>query len=297
MEIIIMDFYISWSRSDPIFSNYFVNCKVLISPSNTLRSFNLGKWTNQPDKVIIDSSAFYYMFGRSAPPPKEIFKEQVRIIKGHKCLVTLCPFDYPISPGSGNTLNTFSAIEKTLGNAYEFLELYEKEELYNNPQIDSMGVIQGTDKSSIQFCVNELQRMGFKKFGLGSLAALYSPEEILRRVSFAADVAGVDRLHVFGISRLDVISQLKQLNIESIDSTRPTKAAIYNAIFYSNPFRTYGIKGSRNADKYSRILSIPLPCQCPTCKENPEMLLVTEGKKAINARAVHNYYHLVEHLL
>ena len=293
-----MHFYISWTRSDPVFCEIFKNSKVLISPSGTQKSFSLDKWKSQPDKVIVDSSAFYYMLNfRTPPPPKEIFKEQMRIIKGHTCPVILCPFDYPINPRNGNIQSTYRAIEKTLGNAYEFLELFERKELHKNPQISYMGVIQGTDKSSIQFCIRELQRMGFEKFGLGSLAALYNSEEILRRVSYAVDVVGRDRLHVFGISRLDVISQLREFNIESIDSTRPTKAAIYNAVFYSNPFRTYGIYAARNADKYPRLLHAPLPCECPSCKVNPDLLLVTQGKKAINARAVHNYYHLIMHLV
>lgn len=270
---------------------------MLISPANTQASFQLKLWSNQPQQVIIDSSSFYYLSNtNNLPPQKHVFKQQLRIIDKTQCPVTLCHLDNPINPKRSDITSTFLAIEKTLGNAYEFLELFHKCNLVNNPQIRPMGVIQGSDIVSIKFCANELKRLGFKKFGLGSLAPLYNPAVILKRIKAATEVIGGENLHIFGISRLDIIKELKHHKIISLDSTRPMKAAIYNAIFYSNPFRTYGVYLAKNAAKYSKILKEPLNCSCPSCQHDPYLMLKTGTKKSINARAIHNYYHLLHHL-
>lgn len=291
-----MNFFISWTRSDPIFCEFFDDCNMLISPINATNNFNLGKWNTQPNQVIIDSSAFYFLSNSTDLPTQEvIFEKQMRIIKGAKCPVTICPLDHPINPKKSNTLSTFLAIEKTLGNTYEFLNLCLRYET-DKRNIDKMGVIQGNDRNSIHFCAKELKKMGFEKFGLGSLAALFNHAEITDRIEYASEIVGGDNLHVFGISRLDIVPKLNNLRIQSIDSTRPTKAAIFNAIFYSNPFTTYGIYSAKNSSSYNKLLKEPLPCNCPSCKINPYLIMKTGLKKYINARAIHNYYHLLKHL-
>jgi 7-cyano-7-deazaguanine tRNA-ribosyltransferase len=293
-----MDFYISWSRSDAVFPNYFNECNILISPHNATQDFYISKWSKQPKQLIVDSSAFYYILNNAKlPPQKDIFKQQLRIIKGAKCKVMITHLDRPINNKFSNTTSVYNAIEKTLGNAYEFLELVHANNLYEIYDLQPMGVIQGSDKLSLQFCANELKKIGFKKFGLGSLAVLFNPIEIINRIRWASNIVGGENLHIFGISRLDIINELTNMNIMSIDSTRPIKAAIFNAVFYSNPFRTYGITMAQNASSYKNTLTKPLPCKCPICLNNPYSLLETGTKNSINARAIHNYFHLTQHLL
>jgi 7-cyano-7-deazaguanine tRNA-ribosyltransferase len=293
-----MKFFISWSRSDAVFTEYFKDCNVLISPHTTTLDFHIGMWNNQPTELIIDSSAFFYIANNSdIPPQKDIFKRQVKVLDGAKCKVLMTHLDRPINNKLFNSIDVYNAIEKTLGNAYEFLDLINSNKLSEKFDLEPMGVIQGNDKLSLQFCANELKKIGFKKFGIGSLAPLFSPKEIVKRIQWVCEIVGGENLHVFGISRLDIIEELNRLNIMSLDSTRPIKSAIFNGIFYSEPFRTYGIKNAQNASSYgNRLLEKPLPCKCPVCNVNPFSLIETGNKKATNARAIHNYYHLLEHL-
>lgn len=289
-----MDFYISWSRSDPVFPEYFPDCNMLVSPCNLTANFSFKKFHCQPRRVIVDSSAFFYLSsGKALPPQRRVFEQQLRIIDGCSCPVLLCPLDNPIPPVMSGSPQAYSLMEKTLANAYEFMELYVKHGLDRDSRLEPMGIIQGFDRLSIQFWTGELQRLGFAKFGLGSLAPLFNPVEISSRVQAAVDMVGEYKLHVFGISRLDTFKYFRQTKIMSLDSTRPTKAAIFNGIFYSNPFRTYGISDARNSDAYPQVLAEPLPCDCPICQENPTLIMKTGLKKYINARAIHNYYHLV----
>lgn len=255
-------------------------------------------WANKPQKLIVDSRAFYYLLhANKLPSQKTVFEQQMRIIQDIDTTTYLCHLDQPITPGTTSQSSTYLMVEKTLANAYDFIELYHKANLDKNSYIEPMGVIQGIDKLSIQFCAKELLRIGFKTFGLGSLAKLYNPSEILDRVTAACDVVGEDCLHLFGISRLDIIKELKHLKISSLDSTRPMMAAIYNGLFYSHPFRTYGIQTARNSSSYSEILNQPIPCECPICQSDPYLLMEPGKKKSVNARAVHNYYHLIKHLI
>lgn len=293
-----MKFFISWSRSDAVFPEYFKNCNVLISPHCATLDFYIGKWAKQPTQLIIDSGAFFYISSnKELPPQKHVFDSQIKILQGAKCKVLMAHLDMPINNRSSDTVDVYNSIEKTLGNAYEFLALINKHNLIERFDLEPMGVIQGNDKLSLQYCANELKIIGFKKFGIGSLAVLFDRREILKRIQWVSEIVGGENLHVFGISRLDIIEELNDMNIMSLDSTRPIKAAIYNGIFYSTPFRTYGIKTAKNSSSYGRLLDKPLICKCPICKVDAFSLLETGSKKSTNARAIHNYYHLIKHVL
>lgn len=292
-----MDFFVSWSHSDPIYCNYFESCNMLISTSGVSSTFNLGTWHNHPKRLIVDSGAFYYLNSSASPETQtSIFLKQVSIIRGVKAETILCHLDNPINPKASDQVSTFLSVEKTLGNAYEFLKLFQSYNWGEYDLVKPLAVIQGVDKSSIKFCATELRDMGYKLFGLGSLAALYNPPEILRRIETSVDVVGGDNLHIFGISRFDIIKQLKKMKVRSLDSSRPIKAAIHNAVFYSNPFRVYGIKGTKNENCYTRKISKALPCPCPICQNRHNLLLKTGNNKTTKARAVHNYYHLVKQI-
>lgn len=292
-----MHFFVSWSHSDPIYSDYFNDCNILISTSGVSSSFNLGSWPNKPKRIIIDSGAYYYINNSEyRATQKSIFFKQKNIIKNVQLEAVICHLDHPISPKMSDQVTTFLSIEKTLGNAYEFLKLFKHYLADTHGLTKPLAVIQGTDENSIKFCASELKGMGYKLFGLGSLAALYNPVEIVNRIEAAAQVVSGENLHIFGISRLDIIKQLKAIKIRSVDSSRPIKAAIHNAVFYSKPFRVYGIKGAKNDNSYSNLLSKPLPCPCPVCQSNLNLLIKTGNNKTTKARALHNYFHLVRQI-
>ena len=292
-----MEFYISWSHSDPIYSNYFSNSNFLISPANVNANFNMTDWKKNPEHVLIDSSAYYYLsHNKKLPTQKEIFKKQINLINTIKCPVSICHLDNPINNDNQSQAKIYSRIERTLSNAYEFTYLFSKYNLNQNNKINKLGVIQGTNKLSIEFCANELKKMGFEKFGLGSLAQLYNPNEIISRIKIASEIVGGENLHIFGISRIDIIEKLNNLNVKSLDSTRPIMAAIYKGVFYSDPFKTYGIKAANNSSRYAQVLDEPLNCNCPVCQSNPNLILKLGSYRYKHARAIHNYYHLIKHL-
>lgn len=290
-----MKFYISWSHSDPIYSDYFENCNMLVSPTGVNGFFNFGKWVNQPKNIIIDSGAYSYLNSGGKPATqKDVFCKQLRIAEGLKTKALICHLDHPINPKNNDQTSAFHAVERTLGNAYEFMNLYKTSKIYQSHRIEPMATIQGADYESITFCANELKRIGYNNFGLGSLAPLYNPLEIFKRINYASDIVGAENLHVFGISRIDLAKELFLLKIRSIDSTRPMKAAVHNTVFYSSPFRSYSISGAHKG-RYKKLYKT-LDCRCPVCKTNTEQILKVGSNKYTKARAIHNYYHLVRQL-
>lgn len=222
-----------------------------------------------------------------------VFLQQLKMIEGSNVPTAVCHFDMPLIPWDDCAERNFRRIETTIGNAYEFMELFTRANLPKN--IKSLGVIQGYDVPSIKFCARELVRLGFDRFGLGSLATLYHPNEIISRVKAAMEVVGTN-LHIFGISNTELIFKLAQMGINSFDSSRPIRAAIYNIVFYSRPFRSFLIKGAKNKSSRISVIHEPLPCNCPVCRNDPYVLLRTGKKKFHNLRALHNYYHLVREI-
>jgi len=291
-----MKFYISWTKSDPVYSNYLSKTNILISPSNLSTSTGvIKKWKQKPSQLIVDSGAYYFINKKKDfPLQREIFKKQLQIIKDTNVPCIICHLDRPISYNSKTHSNSYLAIEKTLNNAYEFLSLYYKYGLDKNENIKSLGVIQGTTKDSIQFCAKELRNLEFDYFGLGSLANLYSKDKILSRIKYTTEVIFGNRLHLFGISRMDLEETFSKYNIRSIDSSRPAFAAIYRKVFYSNPFRTYGIITAKNSKNLTKVINEPLKCNCPVCKVNPKLLMNPDSSKGVKARTLHNYYHLLK---
>ncbi|GHO61364.1 hypothetical protein KSC_002560 [Ktedonobacter sp. SOSP1-52] len=165
--------------------------------------------------------------------------------------------------------------------------------------VTPMAIIQGYDIDTLKWCAHELAAIDFPLYGLGSLAPLKRHEPIMERVRAVASIIEPERLHIFGVSAIQTILALKEMGIHSFDSARPAKAAAYNEIFYSHPFRRFGIlepssEGSKLKGRIPRVnrLTEPLKCQCPICVEHPESILVVGKRANIKARGVHNYYHL-----
>ncbi|MGD6893741.1 tRNA-guanine transglycosylase [Bacillus infantis] len=285
-----MDFYISWSHSDAIFSDYFDDCCMLISaiPENKL---GLNKFQNKPRKLIIDSGALYY----SKYPDKYKLKDVLDI---QKYIIDSAPSDIPIKIVhldepllNKNTLSEkFNTVEKTIFNAYEYANLIEKFRLPKN--ISLMGVIQGFDIPSTNYCIHELRKMGYKSFGLGSMLAR-SPAEQIKYIKAVAKIIDAKDLHIFGVTGIKQIKEMAKINISSFDSSRPTMVAAFHQVIYSKPFRTYLISESKVTKVQERI-SRPLECSCPICQIEPTDILKITHRKYMRLRSIHNYYHLLK---
>lgn len=284
-----MRFYVGWSHSDALFSDYFSDCPTLVSalPDNrgTLKRFN-----RKPSDLIIDCGAVYHSKQKQKPTLKSVFEIQVSMIDEctNDCSITLVHYDEPMINKS--TLSEmFHALEKNLYNAYEYQRVVSDRRFGAN--ISTMGVIQGFDKASIHFSANELKKMGYKKFGIGSLLTKGHVKQI-QFIKYAIECVGAENLHVFGVTGLPQMAAMMRMGISSFDSTRPTMAAAYFQVFYSNPFRTFFLSESR-AKPHSPRISEPLLCDCPVCQVNPKVILKSSPREYMQLRSIHNYYHLI----
>lgn len=287
-----MEFFVSWTDSDPEYTLYDANCSILLSPHVFPRTFRLRKLQRLPKRVFLDSGA-YTMRKRygSRMTQRDVFHWQMEILEGvdlKRTHVLLSHFDQPIEPNA-SPADAYKRMEHTLAHAWDFLTLATKEGITDS--VELVGVVQGYDPDSIRWCCRELRRLGFHRFGLGSLALLYRPEAITSRVQAAVEEVGPG-LHVFGISSVPVLHSLRSLGVTSFDSARPIKAAMFYVLFYSNPFRRYAVAGRRQMDMARQQLREPLPCNCPVCRVNPALLLGSGAKHFTNLRAIHNYWHL-----
>lgn len=287
-----MDFFISWSHSDPNYSTFMPGVNLLVSPSGVSQTWNASHFPVQPQKMIVDSGAFALINQEKNWSAKEIFSRQINMLQESTLPTWIGHFDYPIPPSCDSHSEVARRIEMTLVHAYEFANLVAKANL--PAHIKTLGVIQGNSYESIRFCSHEMSRLKFDLYGIGSLALLYNPQSILERIMGAIEVIG-NNLHVFGVSSIPVLEQLIRMKITSCDSSRPIKAAFYGDILYSQPFRTFTVISSRR-NRSALTLEEPLPCSCPVCSKDPWSIMASGSKKATHLRAIHNYYHLREEI-
>lgn len=282
-----------WTDSDPFYHEYFPICNIQISLQHVPLSWNIKRFSIQPNQIMLDSGAFSFINNpQKMYNPKEVFEKQLKIADGSTIPTILCHLDAPLSPGLNDTLEIYHRLEKTISNAHQFMELFRSAHL--PPNYKSLGVIQGNNYDTISFCAGELKRIGFDQLGIGSLAALYDTRAIVERVKYAVHTVG-SNLHVFGVSAINTVEQLIPLGICSFDSSTPMKTAMYNTLLYSDPIRRYGLPYSR-IQKNLPVIYDPLPCNCPICTKDPTLIMGVGSKRANNLRAVHNYFHWMREL-
>lgn len=282
-----MEFYVGWSHSDALFTDYFPDCPLLVSalPDNKGSMKRVGM---KPKKLILDCGSVFYVKQKHRPPLKEIFNTQLSLLDECEPLKAyMVHFDEPML--SKNSLSErYMAMEKTLFNAYEYLQLIK---LHRLPEsVQPMGVIQGYDRPSIEYSAHELKKIGYKHFGIGSLLAKHHTQQI-EMIKYASNVVGPENLHVFGVTGIPQMHAMVNIGVSSFDSTRPTMAAAYFQVFYSRPFRTFFIPQSHAKINSPRLYQ-PLSCNCPVCKGNPNDLLIPSPRAFMRLRSIHNYYHL-----
>ncbi len=284
-----MDLYVGWSHSDADFCSYFPECPILISaiPDN---KGTVSRFKAKPQKLILDCGSVFYVKQKNRPPLREVFNIQLSLL--NDCEpdknVQLVHFDEPML--NKTTLSErYMAMERTLFNAYEYLNLFT---LANLPYfVQPMGVIQGYDQSSIEFSAYQLLKMGYRKFGIGSLLAKHYARQI-EMIQYAANIVGPSNLHVFGVTGITQMHAMAEIGVSSFDSSRPTMAAAFFQVFYSRPFRTFFLPESR-AKLTSPRLKEPLHCECPVCTNNAGDILIPSPRDFMKLRSIHNYYHLL----
>jgi tRNA-guanine family transglycosylase len=300
-----MEFYVSWSHSDPLYQLYDKRCSMLVSITAVSHIWQLSRFPKLPYHIMLDSGSYSYISNNlPLPTPKAIFHRQLRILDGLTIPAIICTVDHPILNKSMSLTEKNRAIDKTIGNAWELKALVA--EYYKSGNFDKqrqnyikpLAVVQGYDLASLKYCARQLQAMGHNLFGIGSMAHLYNTKEIVHRVEAVQSIVGKP-VHVFGISAIETMKRLREISVASVDSARPIKSAVYNAILYSEPFQRFGIAGSNfrsGETKFSpeRLVNeLSLACPCPVCNNSINNDILKLGvRKYLLLRAVHNYYHI-----
>jgi tRNA-guanine family transglycosylase len=251
----------------------------------------LKKFHLYPDKLIIDSGALYYSKQLSKNYLKNIFDIQRYIVElaPENIQIEIVHLDDPLL-NRISLSEKYEAVERTLFNANEHMDLFKKEKFPMNVSIK--GVIQGYDFPSINYSVHELKKMGYTNLGIGSMLSRSANEQIIY-LKYLTKLVHPENLHVFGVTGIQQLQVMSDLNIRSFDSSRPTMAAAFFQIMYSNPFRTYLISGTK-VERKQPIIEKPFPCACPICIENPDDIMKITDRKYMKLRSIHNYYHLLK---
>jgi tRNA-guanine family transglycosylase len=290
-----MRFYVSWYSGDPWYPDYEDDCAMLISVTSVSQTWTLRDPDNLPKHLILDSGGYRYArYPDQTPTPIALFQRQLDIVAETPVPTLLCSLDFPILDDGLSQPEKDACINQTIAHAYEFKSLLSKLDYPSN--VRGLAIVQGYDLPSLQHCAKELKSIGFQHFGLGSLAPLRHHEKVMRRVEAVVDVVGKD-LHVFGIGAIDTLHALQRLGIRSVDTSRPAKSAMYNQVFFSQPFIYYAIAASQDksglALSEERRLQASRPCDCPICKGQVNPDIIKLGKrKYVFARTLHNYWHL-----
>lgn len=290
-----MDFYVSWYLGDPFYSVYDDDCAMLVSITSVARDWTIDRFPRLPRRLMIDSGGYRFAIApQEALSPAQVLKRQLDLLNGSSIPTIICARDYPILDKSLSSSERDRCITQTIAYAYELKNLIDREGIPSN--VTPLAVVQGYDIDSLVYCAQELLAIGFPLYGIGSMAELRQHQLIMERVSAVGEVVGVKKLHVFGVSVIQTVQAFRKIGIHSIDSARPAKAAAYNEILYSDPYRRFGISEPHSTKKKRfprhRRLSKPLPCDCPVCQEDARQILVTGRRENIRSRALHNYHHL-----
>jgi hypothetical protein len=88
-----------------------------------------------------------------------------------------------------------------------------------------VGVAQGWSPASYAESVRALQKMGFRRIGLGGLVPLKTHELLTCLQAVGAVRRSTTEFHLFGVTRCEAVLQLQDCGATSFDSTSPLKQA------------------------------------------------------------------------
>ena len=111
--------------------------------------------------------------------------------------------------------------ELTLELAEEFLDLHSR----RGCSFEAIGVAQGWSPASYVKAVARLQKVGYERIALGGLVPLKS-HEILSVLDGVNRVRHPDtELHLFGVTRCEMLAEFRYFGVTSFDSTSPFRQA------------------------------------------------------------------------
>jgi tRNA-guanine family transglycosylase len=294
-----MQYYISWTHSDPVYHVALSDLGVLVSPPNVNQVWTVRRWPTPPARLLLDSGAFQHVRNGRSPSPRETLQRQLRMLADGGFPSAICHLDVPLI-GARESSDLQQRITASLENA-QWLQAHAADQGVP-ASVELVGVIQGHTVATIYNVACALADMGYTRFALGSLAPLAasSQDEVLRRVEAAMEAIGTN-LHILGVSTVTFLPRLARLGIRSADSAAPMREAWLGGVFYSHPFRRYKLPSPhfrewRRTYGFAELLTTPEPCDCPVCAEDASQILEVTGKRFVNLRALHNCYHLAREI-
>src|SRR6266496_5749293 len=92
-----MDFYVSWSHSDPLYQVYDKQCSMLISTYAVSHIWQLSRFPKLPYQIMLDSGSYSYVAGNlPLPTPRNAFNRQLAILGNSEIDSLVCAVDRPI---------------------------------------------------------------------------------------------------------------------------------------------------------------------------------------------------------
>ena len=105
--------------------------------------------------------------------------------------------------------------------AEEFLEAHSR----RGCEFEPIGVAQGWSPASYAKAVGHLQKLGYERIALGGLVPLKS-HEILAVLDGVSRVRHPEtKLHLFGVTRCEMLAEFRYFGVTSFDSTSPFRQA------------------------------------------------------------------------
>jgi queuine/archaeosine tRNA-ribosyltransferase len=198
---------------------------------------------DRPLEIMGDCGAFSYVKEKKPPVTTD------EVIDFYEA----CGFDYGVSidhiilayqsdldrtlPGMASEPDEWKERQEiTLGLADEFFKRHKKRKCRFQP----VGAAQGWSPRSYAHCVEELQKIGYRRIGMGGMVPLKSAE-ILDALRGVNEVRHPDtQLHLFGVTRCNHIASFASFGVTSFDSTSPLRQAFKDdKDNYYTPTRKY----------------------------------------------------------
>src|SRR5258708_16255956 len=133
-----MDFYVSWSHSDPLYQIYDKHCSMLISTTSVSGVWQLDRFSELPHQIMLDSGSYTYVANQLLlPSPREIFNRQIAILGNSDIPTLICAVDKPMIDRSLSLTQRNQAIDKTIANAWALKILMA--EYYKNSRAGKQG--------------------------------------------------------------------------------------------------------------------------------------------------------------
>lgn len=160
----------------------------------------------------------------------------------------------------------------TISNAEEFIKEHRKRQLNWTP----IGAIQGWDVPTYTKASIDLVNMGYEYLGLGGVVHTKSKKIVDILESIRSSVPNEIKIHVFGVSRPEIISEYKRLSVTSADSASPLRKAFtdikkgyYTLEGAYSAIKIPSVKGYlKNIDKDKQSLCVRLEYEALNCLRN-----------------------------